>query len=159
MIFTVFAACSKEQKTETESKSETSSTSPTIATGEAKIKDADAISFIEQSYTKKELGLDKTDKDYSFMVSSNGTEIDGEKYVRVFANVVTQNDETNKEGKKTFSIETIGEYGISFDGTKVVKKDMETGKYTELENRYADYSAKGQTVSEHNHSHNETTKK
>ncbi len=157
MIFTVFTACSKEKKTQTESETNTTVTS-TFATEEAKIKDTDAIKFIEQSYTKKELGLDKIDKNYELMVASNGAEIDGEKYVRVFANVVTQTDETNKDGKKTFSIETIGEYGISFDGTKVIKKDMKTGEYTELENRYADYSAKGQTVSEHNHSHNETTK-
>lgn len=159
VIFTAFTACSKAQKAETDSQSETNATSPTIATQEAKIKDSDAIRFIEQSYTKEELGLDKTDKDYSFMISTYGTEIDGEKYVRVFANVVTKNDETNKDGKDTFSMETVGEYGISFDGKKVVKKDMETGEYTELENRYADYSAKGQTVSEHNHTEDETTKK
>ena len=138
MIFTVFTACSKGANSNSEANG-----ASLLATEEAKIKGADAISFIEQSYTKEELGLDKTDKDYSFMISSNGVEIDGEKYVKVVANVVVKKDVTNADGKETFSLETVGEYCISFDGDKVLKKDMETGEYTKLENKYPDYSAKG----------------
>lgn len=139
MFFTVFTACSKAEP-DTENKAYTASTMPTE---EAKIKGADAINFIEQSYTKEELGLDKVDKDYSFMVSSNGVEIDGEKYIKVVANFVVKKDVTTKDGKDTFNIETVGAYYISYDGEKVLKQDMDTLEYTELENKYPDYSAKG----------------
>lgn len=156
MIFTVFTACSKGQGSGSDTKVQ--NTKPTIATEEAKIKNADAINFIEKSYTKEELGLDKTDKDYSFMVSSSGVEIEGKMYVKVVANVMVKKDVTNKDGKETFTMETLGEYFISFDGDKVLKKNRETGEYIELENKYPDYSAKGQGVTEHNHSDDETTK-
>lgn len=122
-----------------------------VPTEEAKIKDSDAINFIENSYTPKELGLDNTDKDYSFMIASNGVDIEGEKYVKVVANVIVKKDVTTEDGKETFSMETIGEYYISFDGTKVLKKDMKNNKMSELENRYDAYSAKGNTTTEHNH--------
>ena len=52
----VFVACSKADNKDTTN--ESSTTSAVIATDKAKIKDSDAIDFIKNAYTKKELGLD-----------------------------------------------------------------------------------------------------
>ncbi len=144
MICAVFAACSGNTE------QETTGTVSQIPTEEAKIKDADAINFIKSSYTPEELGLADTDKDYSLMIASNGVDIDGEKYVKVVANVIVKKDVTTEDGNDTFSMETIGEYYISFDGTKVLKKDMKNNKMSKLENRYDAYSAKGNTTSVNN---------
>lgn len=143
MICAFFTACSGHTE-----EVDPTATVAQIPTEEAKIKDSDAISFIENSYTPKELGLDKTDKDYTFMIASNGVDIDGEKYVKVVANVIVKKDVTTEDGKETFSMETIGEYYISFDGTKVLKKDMKNNKLSKLENRYDAYSAKGDTTAQ-----------
>lgn len=151
----MFTACSNSKDNDADT-STSSLTTSAIATEEAKIKEGDAVKFIEKSYSAKELGLDKVDKDYSFMVSSSGVDIDGAKYVKVVANVIVKNDVTTDEGKDTFSMETMGEYYISFDGTKVLMKNMETDEYTELENRYDSYKEKESTTTEH--SHEETTK-
>lgn len=110
-----------------------------VPTEEAVIKEIDAIHFIEQCYTEEELGLDKVEDDYKMMVASNGVDIDGKKYVKVVANVVVRNDTTNEEGKETFSMETVGEYFISFDAKTVLMKDRENRKYKKLENRYDEY--------------------
>lgn len=121
-----------------------------MPTEAAKIKDADAVNFIKESYTPKELGLDDTDKDYSFMIASNGVDIDGVNYVKVVANVIVKKDVTTPDGKETFSMETIGEYYISFDGTQVMMKDMKKNNFVDLENRYDAYAAKGNTDDGHN---------
>lgn len=139
IVCSVFAACSKGKE-----QLEPSSV-VAVSTEGAKIKDADAINFIKESYTAKELGLDDTDKDYSFMIASNGVDIDGVKYVKVVANVIVKKDVTTADGKETFSMETIGEYYISFDCTQVLRKDMQTNKLVKLDNRYDAYSAKGNT--------------
>lgn len=126
-----------------------------IPTEEAVIKELDAIDYFEQSYTEEELGLDKVEKDYKLMVASNGVDIDGEKYVKVVANVVVRNDTTNEDGKETFSMETMGEYFISFDAETVLMKDRESGKYKKLDNRYDEYMESKETsasqVTDHTH--------
>ncbi len=149
----MFTACSGDKKPETPS-----GTTSQIATEEAKIKEADAAKYIENSYTAEELGLDKVDRDYSFMVSSNGVDIDGDKYVKVVANIIVKNNVTTEDCKDTFSMETIGEYYISFDGKKILKKNMDTNEYEELENRYADYQKKAAETESHTHADSETTK-
>ncbi len=136
MLLTVFAACSKAEN------DADASTTAQIPTAEAVIKEANAVDFIETSYTKEELGLDKVEKEYSFMVASNGVEIDGTNYIKVVANVIVRNDVTNADGQETFSMETMGEYFISFDAQTVLMKDRSSGEYVQLENRYPDYSAK-----------------
>lgn len=145
MILTVFTACSGGETDSTE-ESQTHETISEIPTEEAMIKESDAVKYIEESYTPEELGLDNTDRDYSFMVASSGVEIEEENYIKVVANVITKNDATTQDGKDTFSLETIGEYYISYDGEKVLKKDMESGEYSELENRYDAYKEKGETT-------------
>ena len=139
----MFVACSKA-----DDKNTTQSTTASVenATDKAKIKDSDAINFIKTSYTKKELGLDKVKEKYDFMISQNGVKIGKKQYVKVAANIMKKNDSTSKDGKQTYSLTPVGEYYISFDGDEVLMKDLKSGKYEKLENRYQDYSAKGQTA-------------
>ena len=139
----MFVACSKA-----DDKNPTQSTTASVenATDKAKIKDSDAINFIKTSYTKKELGLDKVKEKYDFMISQNGVKIGKKQYVKVAANIMKKNDTTSKDGKQTYSLTPVGEYYISFDGDEVLMKDLKSGKYEKLENRYQDYSAKGQTA-------------
>lgn len=139
----MFVACSKA-----DDKNTTQSTTASVenATDKAKIKDSDAINFIKTSYTKKELGLDKVKEKYDFMISQNGVKIGKKQYVKVAANIMKKNDTTSKDGKQTYSLTLVGEYYISFDGDEVLMKDLKSGKYKKLENRYQDYSAKGQTA-------------
>ena len=139
----MFVACSKA-----DDKNTTQSTSASVenATDKAKIKDSDAINFIKTSYTKKELGLDKVKEKYDFMISQNRVKIVKKQYVKVAANIMKKNDTTSKDGKQTYSLTPVGEYYISFDGDEVLMKDLKSGKYKKLENRYQDYSAKGQTA-------------
>ena len=139
----MFVACSKA-----DDKNTTQSTTASVenATDKAKIKDSDAINFIKTSYTKKELGLDKVKEKYDFMISQNGVKIGKKQYVKVAANIMKKNDTTSKDGKQTYSLTPVGEYYISFDGDEVLMKDLKSGNYKKLENRYQDYSAKGQTA-------------
>lgn len=139
----MFVACSKA-----DDKNTTQSTTASVenATDKAKIKDSDAINFIKTSYTKEELGLDKEKEKYDFMISQNGVKIGKKQYVKVAANIMKKNDTTSKDGKQTYSLTPVGEYYISFDGDEVLMKDLKSGKYKKLENRYQDYSAKGQTA-------------
>ena len=138
----MFVACSKA-----DDKNTTQSTTASVenATDKAKIKDSDAINFIKTSYTKEELGLDKVKEKYDFMISQNGVKIGKKQYVKVAANIMKKNDTTSKDGKQTYSLTPVGEYYISLDGDEVLMKDLKSGKYKKLENRYQDYSAKGQT--------------
>ena len=139
----MFVACSKA-----DDKNTTQSTTASVenATDKAKIKDSDAINFIKTSYTKEELGLDKVKEKYDFMISQNGIKIGKKQYVKVAANIMKKNDTTSKDGKQTYSLTPVGEYYISFNGDEVLMKDLKSGKYKKLENRYQDYSAKGQTA-------------
>lgn len=139
----MFVACSKA-----DDKNTTQSTTASVenATDKAKIKDSDAIKFIQNAYTKEELGLDKVKEKYDFMISQNGVKIGKKQYVKVAANIMKKNDTTSKDGKQTYSLTPVGEYYISFDGDEVLMKDLKSGKYKKLENRYQDYSAKGQTA-------------
>lgn len=139
----MFVACSKA-----DDKNTTQSTTASVenATDKAKIKDSDATKFIQNAYTKKELGLDKVKEKYDFMISQNGVKIGKKQYVKVAANIMKKNNTTSKDGKQTYSLTPVGEYYISFDGDEVLMKDLKSGKYKKLENRYQDYSAKGQTA-------------
>ena len=116
-----FASCSKQ-----ESKAETASA---VATEQAKIKDADAINYIE-SYSSKQLGLTEDDREKcSFMVASNGEEINGKSYIQVIAAI--KKEHKSDDGQATYTFDTKGEYYISFDGDEVLRKDGNS--YTKLE--------------------------
>lgn len=143
----VFVACSKaDDKKETTTKSESTSFTVQNPTDKAKIKDKDAIDFIKNAYTPEELGLDKVKEKYSFMISSSGEKIDKKEYVKVAANVMKKNSEKNADGKETYSLTPVGEYYISFDGQDVLMKDLKSGEYKKLENRYMDYKSKSETT-------------
>lgn len=142
IVCSVLVACSK---TDNENLTKPIGTEG-IVTEEAKIKESNAIKFIETQYTEEELGLDDIDKNYQFMIASTGIEIDGERYVKVVANVPVKNDTTAENGQQTYSMQTYGEYFISFDGETVLMRDQKTGETKELENRYADYSQKGNSA-------------
>lgn len=117
----VFTSCSKQ-----ESKPETTSA---VATEKAQIKDADAISYIE-SYSNKELGLTEDDRaKCSFMVASNGEEINGKSYIQVIAAI--KKEHKGDDGQVTYTFNTKGEYYISFDGDEVLRKNGNS--YTKLE--------------------------
>lgn len=143
IIGSVFVACSSKKDDDS---SKASSTTAVIETEQAIIKDADALDYIENAYTKEELGLDKVEDDYSFMVAGSGVDIDGKKYVKVAANVMSRSDVTTDDGKPTYKLTPVGEYYISFDGKTVLMKNMETGEYSKLKNRYDDYKSKGETI-------------
>lgn len=116
-----FASCSKQ-----ESKTETASA---VATEKAKIKDADAINYIE-SYSSKQLGLTEDDRaKCSFMVASDGEEINGKSYIQVIAAI--KKEHKSDDGQATYTFDTKGEYYISFDGDEVLRKDGNS--YTKLE--------------------------
>lgn len=145
VIVACFVGCSANadknaDNKEASSTTERSTISPEV-TAEAKIKDAEAINFIEKAYTKEELGLEDVKEEYSFMVSHNPEEIDGQKYIKVAANVMAQNEVTGEGDKPTYSLTPVGEYYISFDGKKVKSKDLKTGEYKELENKYDSFKA------------------
>lgn len=142
----VFVACTKADDKETTTKSESTSFTVQNPTDKAKIKDKDAIDFIKNAYTPEELGLDKVKEKYSFMISSNGEKIGKKEYVKVAANVMKKNSEKNAEGKETYSLTPVGEYYISFDGQEVLMKDLKSGEYKKLENRYKDYKSKSETT-------------
>ena len=148
LLAAVTVACMFVDCSKADDKNTTQSTTASVenATDKAKIKDSDAINFIKTSYTKKELGLDKVKEKYDFMISQNGVKIGKKQYVKVAANIMKKNDTTSKDGKQTYSLTPVGEYYISFDGDEVLMKDLKSGKYKKLENRYQDYSAKGQTA-------------
>ena len=115
-----FTACSKQDTTKEES---------VIVTEKAKIKDADAINYIE-SYSSKQLGLtDEEKKACSFMVASDGEEIDGKKYIKIIAAI--KNEQKGNDGQVTYTFDTKGEYFISFNGDEVLKKSGDA--YSKLE--------------------------
>lgn len=114
-----FTACSKQDTTKESD----------IVTEKAKIKDADAINYIE-SYSSKQLGLTEDDRaKCSFMVASDGEEIDGKKYIKIIAAI--KNEQKGDDGKTTYTFDTKGEYFISFNGDEVLKKSGDA--YSKLE--------------------------
>lgn len=115
-----FTACSKQDATKEES---------VIVTEKAKIKDADAINYIE-SYSSKQLGLTEDDRaKCSFMVASDGEEIDGKKFIKIIAAI--KNEQKGNDGQVTYTFDTKGEYFISFNGDEVLKKSGDA--YSKLE--------------------------
>ena len=116
-----FASCSKQKST--------TKTASAVATEKAKIKDADAINYIE-SYSSKQLGLTEDDRaKCSFMVASDGEEINGKSYIQVIAAI--KKEHKSDDGQATYTFDTKGEYYISFDGDEVLRKDGNS--YTKLE--------------------------
>lgn len=123
-----FVACSSKKAEESPTNDQN-----VVTTDAAVIKEADAINLIQKQYSAVELGLSAEDYETcSFMVASSGAEVDGEYYIKVIA---TQKQEhKNENGESSFTFDIKGEYYISYDGKKILKKDMSVeDKYDELE--------------------------
>lgn len=93
---------------------------------DAKLSSAEASEKI-QSFSLEKLGLKGKKEDYKFMVSTKGTTIDKTDYFEVVASVVT---EKNKDG--SINMETKGQYFVSYDGAKLLSRDLKTGEFSEL---------------------------
>ena len=115
-----------------------------IPTDDAVITGTNAIAYIEKNYTAEDLGLEAIKDEYRFMVANNGFKHNDKYYVRVVANIQTlQEGVTGEGGANTYSLDTVGEYLISFDGKEVLMKDMKTADtYIKLETKAVDYSQK-----------------
>lgn len=124
--FIIICSVAFASRSKQESKAGTASA---VATEKAKIKDADAINYIE-SYSSKQLGLTEDDRaKCSFMVASDGEEINGKSYIQVIAAI--KKEHKSDDGQATYTFDTKGEYYISFDGDEVLRKDGNS--YTKLE--------------------------
>lgn len=98
-------------------------TTKPITTDSAVIKEADAINLIK-TYTASELGLEGSLEDYRIMVGNSGEELDGKYYVKVIASKISEPDADG-----TVSIDTYGQYFISYNGAEILV-------YNEAENTY-----------------------
>ena len=92
----------------------------------ASISGSDASKKIS-SLSMDKLALKGKKEDYKFMVSTQGKVIDGEDYIEVIASKVKKE---NKDG--SVSMDTVGQYFVSYDGEKMLIKDMQTGKFSQL---------------------------
>ena len=131
MAVCAFSACSKNDGKKTDSKDAKTTSSAAMTTDNAVIKEADAINLV-QSYSDDELGLTaKQRKEVSFMVAGEGVNIDGKNYIEVVATI----KEEHKDGDKvSYTFNHLGMYYISYDGKKIMRKDMDSkdGKYIDM---------------------------
>ncbi len=113
---------------------------------EAVLNGEKARDFIKTQYTYKELGIKKKDN-IDFAYNESAYEYQGEKFILIKAMTFERNaDVTTPEGEATYTTAVVGEYLVSYDASKVLMKDMKTGEFNEMENRYEDYISKGETV-------------
>lgn len=129
-ISVFMVGCSKNQNAD-DSLSPNQTTA--MPTDKAKIKEADAINLIS-SYSNDELGIDdeiRKNEDFAFLVAASGVEESGTKCIKVIASIKEKHVD-EETGNETFSFDTKGEYYISFDGKKIFRKDMTTGKYIDM---------------------------
>lgn len=128
VVFSAFmVGCSKNDE------SQETITVSQMPTDKAKIKEADAINLIS-SYSNDELGIDdeiRKNENFAFLVAASGVEENGTKCIKVIASIKEKHVD-EETGNETFSFDTKGEYYISFDGKKIFRKDMTTGKYIDM---------------------------
>lgn len=135
----VFAGCSNNTEDET-------TTVPIITTAPAVIKNADAINLIK-TYTAEELQLEGSLDDYKIMVNNSGEEVNGKYYVKVIASKVS---EPGADG--TVTIDTYGQYYISYDGSEILIYDEASNNYTPVSEVH---SVPEISTEAHSHSHDE----
>ncbi len=128
-----FAGCS-------DSNNENTTTKP-ITTDSAVIKEDDAINLIK-TYTAAELGLEGALEDYKIMVGSSGEEVDGKYYIKVIASKVS---EPGADG--TVTIDTYGQYFISYNGAEILVYNEADDTYTPM----ADVHSVPEASEEHTH--------
>lgn len=93
---------------------------------EAEISSSEASEIISEMSLEK-LGLEGDKSDYKFMVSTKGKTIEGTDYIEIIASQVS---EENEDG--SISMETKGDYFISYDGKIMLVRDVKTGTFSEL---------------------------
>lgn len=121
LVIGVFAGCSDSGSASAETdttQKDTSTTASQLATDSAKITGSQAITLLK-SYSKEELGLDKVDKDYQFMLSTVGVELKGKKYVRAEAGSMEENGK-DEDGNPTYQMKSYKTFYISYDGKKLL---------------------------------------
>lgn len=146
LIFSVFVACASKTDNSKETTSEKTSVSEKVEVEgttkivknlvttqiakepieKAEISGYDATQLIS-SKDAKVLGLKGSTKDYRFMLASEGKVIDNVNYIEVLAMI---NGEENKDG--SLNITTVGDYFVSYDGKKILVRDLTTGEFSEL---------------------------
>ena len=153
MVVCAFCACSKNDSKKPDS-TEAKTTSAEMTTDNAVIKEADAINLI-QSYSDDELGLTKKQrKEASFMVAGDGVKIDGKNYIEVVATI----KEEHKDGDKiSYTFNHLGMYYISYDGKKIMRKDMDSKEAKYIDMKVKAVPTTTAPADEHNHEE-ETTK-
>ncbi len=136
IVVFAFAGCS-------DNNNENTTTKP-ITTDSAVIKEDDAINLIK-TYTAADLGLKGALEDYKIMVGSSGEEVDGKYYIKVIASKVSEPDADG-----TVTIDTYGQYFISYDGTEILVYNEEEDTYTPMVNVHS------MPENSENHAHTES---
>lgn len=151
VIVSVFAACSSVSVNNKESESKNTTVSETnkndnkdnnettkivenlvttaiskIPVEDAEISGYDATKLISDK-DPKSLGLKGKTEDYKFMLVSEGKEIDGKNYIEI---VAMETKKENEDG--TMDVETKGDYFVSYDGKKLLVRDLVTGEFSEI---------------------------
>ena len=145
MLVCVFAACSSKDGSTGETVEAPVPVEDSIE--EATLNGEQARDFIKTQYTFDELGIKEDESKIDFAYNESAYEYQGEKFVLIKAMTFERNpDVTTPEGDATYSTTVVGEYLVSYNAEKVLKKDMKTGEFSEMENRIEDYRSKGETV-------------
>lgn len=97
-----------------------------IPVEDAEISGYDATKLISDKDAKS-LGLKGKTEDYKFMLVSEGKEIDGKNYIEI---VAMETKKENEDG--TMDVETKGDYFVSYDGKKLLVRDLVTGEFSEI---------------------------
>lgn len=93
---------------------------------------AKQASLLIQSYSDEELGLTKEERQLcSIIVSDVIEEVDKDEYIKIMATIKIAHIDQNT-GEKTYTTDNKGEYYLQVKGKKLLKKDLETGKFTEM---------------------------
>lgn len=143
MLACVFAACTKESNTY-------DGEVPVPVSddiNEAALNGEQAREYIKTQYSFDELGIDADADSVDFSYNESAYEYGGEKYILIKAMTFEKNDDvTIPDGSATYSTTIIGEYLVAYDGSKALMKDMKTGEFKEMGNRFDAYQSKGVTV-------------
>lgn len=124
-ILSLISSCGNKQP-ETDKKPYTSEKTTMTTAVQTTASGSEIVEKI-QSFSLKKLGLTGKKEDYKFLISTELTEIDGEKYNEVVASVMKENKDNDK-----ITMDTKGTYYVSLDCKKCLIKDTKTGKISEL---------------------------
>ncbi len=107
LVACMFAGCSSSSSSDTE------------------ITASDAVNLIK-TYTAEDFGVEGELEDYNIL-SSTENEIDGEMYYKIAIATVSEPEEDG-----SVDIDIKAEIYVSYDGSKMMQYDEESGEYTEI---------------------------